>query len=54
MLCECVPIGNNVFGISDAIGDTGFIFNGFEELYKVKKFFKIKERFKWEKSQRKD
>ena len=42
MLCECVPIGNNVFGISDAIGDTGFIFNGFEELYKVKKFLKSK------------
>ena len=40
MLCECVPIGNNVFGISDAIGDTGFIFHGFEELYKVKKFLK--------------
>ena len=42
MLCECVPIGNNVFGISDAIGDTGFIFNGFEELYKVKEFLKSK------------
>ena len=42
MLCECVPIGNNVFGIPDAIGDTGLIFNGFEELYKVKKFLKSK------------
>ena len=40
MLCECIPIGNNVFGISDAIGDTGFIFHGFEELYKVKKILK--------------
>ena len=38
MLCECLPIGNNVFGISDAIGNTGFIFNGFNELNKVKEF----------------
>lgn len=42
MLCECIPIGNNVFGISDAIGDTGFIFQGFKELDKVKKFLKSK------------
>ena len=42
MLCECIPIGNNVFGISDAIGDTGFIFHGFKELDKVKKFLKSK------------
>lgn len=25
MLCECIPIGSDVFGISDIIGDTGFI-----------------------------
>ena len=42
MLCECIPIGNNVFGISDAIGDTGFIFQGFKELNKVKIFLQSK------------
>ena len=42
MLCECIPIGNNVFGISDAIGDTGFIFQGFKELNKVKTFLQSK------------
>lgn len=26
MLCECVPIGNAVFGIPDAIGKTGLLF----------------------------
>lgn len=26
MLCECVPMGKAVFGIPDAIGDTGFLF----------------------------
>jgi glycosyltransferase involved in cell wall biosynthesis len=25
MLCECIPIGSNVNGIPDAIGDTGII-----------------------------
>ena len=25
MLCECIPIGSDVFGIPDIIGDTGFI-----------------------------
>ena len=38
MLCECIPIGNNVFGIPDAIGNTGFIFKGFKEIDKVKDF----------------
>jgi len=40
MLCECIPIGNDVFGISDAIGNTGFIFQGFKEMGKVKDFLK--------------
>ena len=40
MLCECIPIGNDVFGISDAIGNTGFIFQGFKEMSKVKDFLK--------------
>lgn len=25
MLCGCIPVGSNVFGIPDAIGDTGYI-----------------------------
>ena len=25
MLCECIPVGSNVNGIPDAIGDTGII-----------------------------
>lgn len=25
MLCECIPLGSDVFGIPDIIGDTGFI-----------------------------
>ena len=28
MLCECIPLGNRVFGIPNAIGDTGIIFEG--------------------------
>ncbi|MHA1695335.1 MAG: glycosyltransferase [Candidatus Helarchaeota archaeon] len=27
MLCQCIPIGSNVNGIPNAIGDTGFILN---------------------------
>ena len=27
MLCECIPIGSAYFGIPDAIGDAGLIFN---------------------------
>ncbi len=27
MLCECIPVGSNVNGIPDAIGDTGVIIN---------------------------
>ena len=42
MLCECIPIGNSVFGISDAIGNTGFIFKGFKEIDKVKDFLESK------------
>ena len=25
MLCECIPIGSNVFSIPEIIGDTGYI-----------------------------
>ncbi|MDA0985606.1 MAG: glycosyltransferase family 4 protein [Bacteroidetes bacterium] len=40
MLCECIPIGTNVFGIPEAIGDTGFIFNETEGLENVCAFVK--------------
>ena len=38
MLCECVPIGNAVFGIPDAIGDTGLLFQGHSDLETVVSF----------------
>ena len=40
MLCECIPIGNAVFGIPSAIGDTGLLFKGSKEIKKVSKFLK--------------
>ena len=38
MLCECIPIGSNVFGIPDAIGSTGFVFEGFNGLHTIASF----------------
>ena len=38
MLCECIPIGNKVFGIPEVIGDTGFIFEGTKDIDKVCSF----------------
>ena len=38
MLCECIPLGNKVFGIPNAIGDTGIIFEGFNDIQKVLEF----------------
>ncbi len=38
MLCECIPIGNAVFGIPDAIGDTGLLFQGHSDLETVVSF----------------
>ena len=38
MLCECVPLGTNVFGIPDVIGNTGHIFNASESLKTVISF----------------
>lgn len=35
MLCGCIPIGNAVFGIPDAIGNTGFAFKGETDLDRV-------------------
>ena len=38
MLCGCIPIGNNVFGIPNAIGDTGYIFKGEKDLDNIISF----------------
>lgn len=38
MLCECIPIGNAVFGIPKAIGNTGFLFNGIKDIEQIKLF----------------
>ena len=38
MLCGCIPIGNNVFGIPNAIGNTGLVFNGENDLNNIVKF----------------
>jgi glycosyltransferase involved in cell wall biosynthesis len=38
MLCECIPLGNSVFGIPDAIGATGHIFEGAKALASVIEF----------------
>ena len=40
MLCECIPIGNEVFGIPNAIGDTGLLFNGIKEIEQIKSFLR--------------
>lgn len=38
MLCECVPIGNAVFGIPDAIGETGMLFQGISDMEDIVSF----------------
>ncbi len=40
MLCECIPLGNRVFGIPDAIGDTGFVFETAEGIDHIEAFLK--------------
>jgi glycosyltransferase involved in cell wall biosynthesis len=40
MLCECIPLGTNVFGIPDVIGDTGYIFNASDSLKTVISFIR--------------
>lgn len=44
MLCECIPLGNKVFGIPEAIGDTGIIFEGLNDIKKVVKLLKEDKR----------
>ena len=40
MLCECIPIGKSVFGIPDAIGTSGFIFESAEGIDHICAFLK--------------
>ena len=44
MLCECIPLGNKVFGIPNAIGDTGIIFEGSNDIKKVIEFLNDNKR----------
>ena len=38
MLCGCIPIGSRVFGIPDAIGRTGFLFDTEKDLDQIAAF----------------
>jgi glycosyltransferase involved in cell wall biosynthesis len=38
MLCGCIPVGSRVFGIPDAIGKTGILFDTEKDLDKIVKF----------------
>jgi glycosyltransferase involved in cell wall biosynthesis len=38
MLCGCVPIGSRVFGIPDAIGTTGFLFDTEKDIEQIVEF----------------
>lgn len=40
MLCECIPVGNGVFGIPDAIGDSGFVFDATQGIDPIRAFLK--------------
>ena len=40
MLCGCIPIGSRVFGIPDAIGDTGALFDTEKDLKQIAEFIK--------------
>ena len=44
MLCECIPIGNKVFGIPEVIGDTGLIFDGKKDIDKISSFLKLEKK----------
>ena len=43
MLCECIPIGKKVFGIPDAIGDTGFLFDSTTPIEEITSFFSFEK-----------
>ena len=38
MLCGCIPVGSRVFGIPDAIGKTGILFDTEKDLDKIVKY----------------
>ena len=40
MLCECIPIGHSVFGIKDAIGNTGLLFQNHNQVELIEDFIK--------------
>ena len=44
MLCKCIPIGNSVFGIPNAIGKTGLLFDGSDEIKKIVSFLEINKK----------
>jgi len=44
MLCECIPIGNKVFGIPNAIGTTGLLFDGPHEIKKIVVFLRANKK----------
>ena len=44
MLCECIPIGNRVFGIPDVIGATGLVFDAGKGLDEVVSFLKSEQK----------
>ena len=44
MLCECIPIGNKVFGIPNAIGKTGLLFDGINEIEKIASFLRTNKK----------
>ena len=45
MLCECIPLGKAVFGIPDAIGTTGLVFQAKDGIPKAIKFLKSKKKY---------
>ena len=40
MLCECIPIGNAIFGIPEVIGTTGLTFDGVMDFETIKSFLR--------------
>jgi hypothetical protein len=44
MLCECIPLGKAVFGIPDAIGTTGLVFQAKDAIPTAIKFLTSKKK----------
>ena len=45
MLCECIPLGKAVFGISEAIGTTGLVFQAKDAIPTAIKFLTSKKKY---------